>query len=79
MLKTYQIETTFSQDKKKKESKTGENDVNFAMTALRWFCYDDFIAIVFAFPVRLCLQAKLPTFFKTGYTGKYRRLIAKDV
>ena len=53
------------------------------MALLQWFCCNDFVvpvslqllcchgfvAIVFAFPVRLCLQAKLPSFLTTGYTG----------
>lgn len=34
-----------------------------------------FVAMVFAFLVRLYLQIKLPLLMKTEYTGKYRSVV----
>ena len=52
----------------------------FVTTAsVQWLCCSGFVAaMVFAFPRALFLRAKLPSFFMTRYTGKYRPVV-KDL
>ena len=45
------------------------------MALLQWLCYNGFVAVAFASPVRLCLQAKQSYFFMTGYSRKNRCLV----
>ena len=65
MLKTYQRQTKLF----KLLRDTNREDKKIRKKRRQ---YNSLVAKVFASLVRLCLQAKLPSFFTTGYTRKYQ-------